>query len=48
MRVGKFAIVGISGLVLVEVLLFVLTEFAGFFYVVSVFIALEIRVTEKL
>jgi dolichol-phosphate mannosyltransferase len=44
MRMGKFALVGLSGLFVNEILLFVLTEFAGLYFVLSGIIAVEISI----
>ena len=44
MRIGKFAAVGLSGLFVNEILLFVLTEFAGLYFVLSGIIAVEISI----
>lgn len=41
MRIGKFALVGLSGLFINEVLLYLLTEFAGLYFVVSGIAAVE-------
>jgi dolichol-phosphate mannosyltransferase len=44
MRVGKFALVGLSGLLVNEVLLYLLTEFAGLYFVVSSIAAVEVSI----
>ncbi len=44
MRIGKFALVGITGLVINEFLLFYFTEFLTLYYVLSSFIAIEISI----
>jgi dolichol-phosphate mannosyltransferase len=44
MRIGKFALVGLSGLAIGEILLYVFTEFFGLFYVLSGVIGLEVAV----
>ncbi len=41
MRMGKFALVGLSGLAVNEALLFLLTEYAGLYYLVSGIAAVE-------
>lgn len=44
MRIGKFALVGLTGLVIGEILLCIFTEFFGIFYIFSGIITLEITV----
>lgn len=44
MRIGKFAAVGLSGLFLNEILLLILTEFAGLYFILSGIIAVEISI----
>ena len=41
MRIGKFALVGLTGLIVGETLLYIFTEFFGIFYVFSGIIAVE-------
>lgn len=47
MRIGKFALVGFTGLCIIEVLLFLLTEFVGFYYIISGMMAFEIAVVSN-
>lgn len=44
MRIGKFALVGLTGLLISEAVLFFFTEIMGFFYIVSGIIAVEVSV----
>jgi len=47
MRIGKFAVVGLIGLAITEILLFVLTDFFGIFYILSDLMALEVSVVNN-